>query len=386
MTRIGALLALLAVCGVAHAQPAPRVVVDVDLPAAAGFALNHFALGPRLAVSGDGVHYVLQHQYASGMAGIPRIVLFALAPDGAVKVRRTLPIQAFALASLGIAVASSGDLAIFANPREQVDPSPAAALLATLLRLGADGSVKKTAMIGAPRPIRETASRHGYYHLRVLLPTPDNGLLAGGGFGSGLYRWWMGKVSLDGVRIWQASGGDGFMASVASIGPRPDGTWVSLAGDAPPENPRYWDIRRHAADGKLLAQRRGPDSNGHAAAVLREGSVFVTIQDVDDPAPARPQELIFVDDSGRIRRRVSWPFPFTDRLIADGDGFAAVVNETNRADTRIFVVRCDAQGTIRWRAEADAAEIVRTADGQIAALVRWGKEKEQRRLVRFADP
>jgi hypothetical protein len=84
---------------------------------------------------------------------------------------------------------------------------------------------------------------------------------------------------------------------------------------------------------------------------------------------------------------VPWPFPQTLRVVADGDGFAAIVEDSPGLEGPRRIVRADARGVVRWRSTAiDAAEIVRTPDGQIAALVNPGNDAGALRLVRLADP
>jgi len=396
MIRLVVTLMLVAIVGAAHAQPAPRVALDVTLPATENFSINHDGPGARLAVGRDGVHYVLLHQFRPAAqplepASEARIDLVVLAPDGTLKRRQTLPVaekitsNGFAISSLGLVIAGSGDQAVFWSSNDPDIPARGDRnRFATLLRLGADGHVKRASAIGPPSLVRSRTDTRAYYELYVYLPTPDNALLLGGGFGSGPYAWWMGKFNLDGVRLWQAGPGSGFPERVAATARRADGGWLSLVTEMPRSGGLDWVIRRNAADGAPLSRIRLSPPVGYEVAVLRSGSVLVANA---DNGRSQAVELIFVDDLGHIRRRAPWPFAQTLRLIADGDGLAAIVEDEAASDGRRYVVRADAAGVIRWRsAAADITEIVRMPDGQIAALIRVGQDGGGLRLVRYADP
>ncbi len=395
MTRIGIALLTLMICSPAHAQPAPRVTLDVALPVADGFTVDRYWQRGRMAVGSDGMHYILMHQVVAGREPLDpvreaRIDLLAVAPDGTVKLRKPLPVPeklglaGFAISSLGITAARSGDLAVFWSPNDAGHDSRPGRSFGTLLRLGADGSVKKATPIGAPSMKHARQDPGAYYELYVHQPTPDNAVLLGGGFGSGPYAWWMGKFSLDGVRLWQAGPGNGFPEHVTAIGQRWNASWLSLVTEMNPKGGLDWFIRHNAANGSLLSRRPAPLDIGNAAAVLGVGVAFISYVD----ARAEATELVLADDTGRVRRRVPWPFSHASVLLADGNGLAAIVEvSTGPNSTQGHVVRVDAQGTLLWRgAAADIAEIARTPDGQIAALVRTGKDGESLRLVRYADP
>ncbi|HEX2887904.1 hypothetical protein, partial [Vineibacter terrae] len=309
-----------------------------------------------------------------------RVELLKLAPDGRLVWRRTLPvrekigIEGFAISSLGVVIAGNGELAVVWSANDPDMSRGPRRRFATLLRLDADGNVKSDSAIGPPSPAHGRNDPHGYYELYVYQAAAPDALLLGGGFGSGPYAWWMGKFGLDGRRLWQAGPGTGFPERVAAAGARPDGSWLSLVTEQPRDGGLAWFIRRYAADGRLLARTRLPQPVENEATVLRHGCALVTSADMLD----------FVDDTGRLLRRAPWPFAQTLRLMADGDGIAAIVEAS--ADMR-RVVRADALGAIRWRsATADATDIAPTPDGQLAALVRSGKDGETLRLVRYADP
>lgn len=390
LPRLGLILAALTasgmtVVGTAMAQPAPRVVFDAPLPTASGFVLP-FASDDRgcLAVGKDGTHYVLMNEIIPGReigtVRDARLELLAAGPDGTVKFRRSLPVDGkpglsgYSTQALGMAVARSGDLAVFIGLIPDDDPTRRRQPRATLLRLAPDGTMKKRAAVGAPLMARDQYDTNGHYVIYALVPTPDNALLLGGGFGSGPHMWWMGKTSLDGVRLWQSGPGRGFPDYVLAIGPRTGGTWLSVIHEEPRNDAPPTVIQRNAADGRLLG-RTGVRVHGFVAAVLRDRNVMVEDPDEQGKGGA----VVFIDDGGRISHRAPWPFKQTSRLIADGDGFIAIADDT--------IVRADERGTIRWRsAAARYSEVARTDDGQVVALVRKGEAPEDLRLVRFADP
>jgi hypothetical protein len=210
-------------------------------------------------------------------------------------------------------------------------------------------------------------------------------VLLAGGYGSGPYAWWLGKFTLDGIRLWQAGPGTGFPERVAVMERRLDGSWLGLVTEMLPRGGGLdWFFHRYAADGRLLRRTRLQHLVGHEVAVLRDGAVLVGTS--DDAAP-RP-ELVFIDDHGRVRRRAPWPFTETLRLIAVGDGFAAIVQDSAAADAPSRIVRADGQGAIRWHSApaADVFAIVAAPDGGVVALLRAAGDDRSLRLVRYAEP
>ncbi|HJQ58659.1 MAG TPA: hypothetical protein VJ890_17250 [Vineibacter sp.] len=386
----------MALCTTAQAQFAPRATLDVVLPAAAGFKLALESPGAPLAIAADGTHYVLLHQFAPGAkpaepAREAWVELLAVAADGALKWRRALPIRdkvtssGLSISSLGVIAASAGGIVVVWSPNDPPEPRAPRSQIATMLRLGTDGTVRKASPIGPPSATRAVNDPAAYYELYVYRATPDNGVLLAGGYGSGPYAWWMGKFNLDGIRLWQAGPGNGFPERVASLERRLDGSWLGLVTEMVPRGSGLdWVIRRYAADGKLLRRTRLAPPVGQEVAVLRDGAVLVAPSEES----ATQAELVFVDDHGRVRRRTPWPFATTLRLIAAGDGLAAIVRESDAAEAPSFVVRADAQGVIRWRgpAVADVHSIVALPDGRIAALLRDTAEASALRLVRFTEP
>ncbi|TXL82173.1 hypothetical protein FHP25_00275 [Vineibacter terrae] len=392
--RIVAAAIIAAWSGIAQAQPAPRVVLDVALPVAEGFTVDPYPSVGRLAIGRDDVQYVLLHTFkpapdTSRPALEARIDLLALAADGDVTQRRVLPVQpkigpkGFDLQTLGVVAARSGDLAVLVGG---IDPKAAQRRTATtLLRLARDLKLKKTTRIGPPDSVRGRDDREAFYGVEVYLPTTDNAIMLGGGFGPGPQSWWMGKFNLDGKRLWQAGPGRGAPERVPAIAQRRDGTWVSLVVEMRPDKSGTdWFIRRNAAKGKSLARTRLPQPYDSAAAILRDGSVLISDAHPDGTQKA---EMAFYDDGGRLQRRAPWPYPRTWLLIAHGEGVAAVVSETTAPDAPTWLVRADAQGTILWRqGPIRVDEIVRLSDSRLAALVRPDRAAQSLRLVHYADP
>ena len=73
------------------------------------------------------------------------------------------------------------------------------------------------------------------------------------------------------------------------------------------------------------------------------------------------------------------------RMIADGDGFVAIVCDTMDGPP-CYVVAGRTDGQVRWRSPVgNFSDIARTPDGQIAAMV-WSDDSLTARLVRYATP
>ena len=73
------------------------------------------------------------------------------------------------------------------------------------------------------------------------------------------------------------------------------------------------------------------------------------------------------------------------RMIADGDGFVAIVCDTMDGPP-CYVVAGRIDGQVRWRSPVgNFSDIARTPDGQIAAMV-WSDDSLTARLVRYATP
>ncbi|TAJ42031.1 MAG: hypothetical protein EPO55_03485 [Reyranella sp.] len=371
-----AILALAFLCNPALAQPQPRIVLDVAVLPAPGYKPAPGILPGRLAVGADGTHYVILNEVTE--ASEARVELIAMTSTGSEKVRTVLPLdlpigpRGFAVASMGVIATRSGDTAVFVS-----------GVKSTLFRLGTDGRIKKQTAISPPSAASTRYDPDGYYELRHYVPTADNAAVLAGGFGSGPYAWWLGKFSLDGVRLWQAGPGRGFPESVNAIGVRADGSWIVILEETQGEKfTLECFLDRYAADGRRLARARLAGIGCYTAAVLRDGSVVMNYTDSKPPR----RELIFYDDSGKVKGRAAWPFDGTNWIIADGDGFAAIVTEKPDPYNARNVVRADASGSLRWKSPVgDVTEIARTPDGQIAALI-WSEDGTRARLARYADP
>jgi len=219
-----------------------------------------------------------------------------------------------------------------------------------------------------------------FYRTRFYLPTPDNGLLVGGGFGADPFNWWIGKFDAQGHRVWQAGPGPAYPEDVYGLALRPDGSVTAIVQEiSQMPGLSQWFIARFAADG--APQGRSPFAAlGTSFAAL--ASQWVAAVDIFQPGGA--PGLVRLSDQGAVLGRAAWPFDQTRRLIADGDGIAAVVCAA--AGPLCFVVRAGTDGKIRWQSPAGSfTDIARTPDGQIAA-VSWSADMLSARLVRYADP
>ena len=125
-------------------------------------------------------------------------------------------------ASLGVAVTSSGETAVFLSSSNQAMATPQRERSVTsIYRVTADGKVRRATSV----PPATTDNPASYYQTKFYIPTTDNGLLVGGGFGPGPFNWWIGKFDAEGQRSWQAGPGPGYPEDVS-------GTVVFLASDA----------------------------------------------------------------------------------------------------------------------------------------------------------
>ncbi|HJQ58660.1 MAG TPA: hypothetical protein VJ890_17255 [Vineibacter sp.] len=367
------------------------MTLDVPLPPSDGFALNTTAKVGRLAIGRDGLHYVLLHTFMSGAdSGAPardaRIELLAVAADGAIQRRQVLPFRhnvssdGFALDSLGVIVARSGDLAVFVSGFGAMAASDAQPATATLFHLGADFSLKKATRLSPPRGGADDPD--SFYGITAYQPTPDNGIVLGGGYGPGPLVWWMGKFTLGGMRQWQLGPGRSFPEMVAAMGPRPDAGWLSLVQQMATRDRPAWMLLRTSAAGKQLARLHLAQPADAVGTVLTRGLVMII--NASDRAPRG--ELVVLDDAGKVTRRAPWPFAQTQAVVPAGNGIAAIVADAASGGEASQVVRADLTGAISWRSGvAVVNEIAATPDGQIAALMRSGDGRTLR-LIRYADP
>lgn len=365
-----ALILVMTVCGAALAQPQPRITLDIPLTASAGFQFEPYATTASLAVAGDGSVFIAVKQVDASEKQV-RIDLLALTRDGARKFRMVVPATADrSTGSLKAAVLPSGDVGVL---HVFNDDGPGA--MTFLYRFAPDGRLKKKSEIGPPS--RRTGAPYGYYEIQHFQPTADNAVMLSGGFGSGPYGWWLGKFSLDGVRIFQSGPGQGFPENVSAMAARPQGHWLALVLEMDPKGMGLdWYLHRYTAAGQRQSRVKVPAKGGYAAAILSDGGV-VPIED----------KLIFLNDLGRVVREVPWPFANTTSIVPADDGFWAVVSESSAVDSPNLLVRVDARGVVRWRTPAvgDTPSIARAPDGQLMAVLR-GADRSTLRLVRYDDP
>lgn len=384
---------LLLCCGPAAAQspsatpPAPRVTLDVALPAPPAHTLS--GLGPpgRLAVGADGTMYVASSSFQPSLDGMPparsaRIELAAYGTDGAQKYRTMLPVQAgvgprgFNAESLGVVARASGESAVFlssSNTRVALPQNERS--VTTLFHIDARGKVLRAAPVP---PATNVAG--AFYRVRSYVPTADNSLLVGGGYGPDPFNWWIGKFDAESRRAWQAGPGPAYPEDVYGLAARPDGSVSAIIQEVGQMSGlSQWYVASFAADG--TARGRAPFSGLGTSFALLPG-YWVSAVDIFQGAGA--PGLVRLDEQGNVLGRASWPFDQTRRLIADGNGVAAVVCAA--AGPLCFVVRAGVDGTIRWQsAPGTFSDIARTPDGQIVA-VSWSADLLSASLVRFSDP
>lgn len=384
----GFVLALL--CGPAVAQtqpPVPRVTLDVALPPPADHRLS--GLGPpgRLAVGADGSLYVASASFRPSPDGIlparsAHIELLAYTRDGTQKYRTALPVQAgvgpngFNAESLGVAALPSGEAAVFlssSNTRLALPQDERS--VTTLFRLDTSGKVQSAASV-----LPAASVGGAFYRTRFYLPTADNGLLVGGGYGPDPFNWWIGKFDAMGRRTWQAGPGPAYPEDVYGLAVKPDGSVSAIIQEVGQMSGlSQWTIARFAADG--TPQGRAPFNALGTSFVFLPG-FWVSAVDIFQTANA--PALVRLDEQGKVLGSAAWPFDQTRRLIADGDGIAAVACAAS--GPLCFVVRAGVDGNIRWQSPAGSfTDIARTPDGQIAA-VSWSADMLSARLVRYANP
>jgi len=388
----GLLLVLL--CGPAAAQSqtlpaaaAPRVTLDVALPLPADHRLSGFGPPGRLAVGADGSMYVATSSFQPSVDGIlpaksARIELQAYARDGKPKYRTALPVQAgvgpsgFNAESLGVVAFPSGEAAAFlssSNTRVALPQDERS--VTTLFRIDASGKVQSAASV-----LPAASVSGAFYRTRFYLPTSDNGLLVAGGFGPDPFNWWIGKFDAQGSRAWQAGPGPAYPEDVYGLATAADGSVLAIIQEVGQMSGlSQWYVARFGADG--APQDRAP-FNTLGTSFARLPAFWVSAVDVFQTGNG--PGLVRLDDRGNVLGRAAWPFDQTRRLIADGEGIAAVVCAA--AGPLCFVVRANVDGKLRWQSEPGSfTDIARTPDGQIVA-VSWSADMLTASLVRFADP
>ncbi len=388
--RFAICLLLVLLCGAAIAQtqpPAPRTTLDVALPPPADHRLSGLGPAGRLAVGPDGTLYVATSSFQPSPDGIltarsARIELLAYARDGAQKYRTMLPVQAgigprgFNAESLGVVAYPSGEAGMFlssSNTRTALPQDERSST--TLYRIDTSGKVLRA----TPVPPATPASG-GFYRTKLYVPTADNGLVVGGGYGPDPFNWWIAKFDNQGTRTWQAGPGPAYPEDVYGLAARSDGSVSAIIQEiGQMSGLSQWYVARFGADGTPLG--RAPfNTLGTWFAALP--GFWVSAIDTFQTSGAAG--LARLDDQGNVLGRVAWPYDQTRRLIADGDGIAAVACDA--AGPLCFVVRASADGKVRWRsAPGTFTDIARTPDGQIAA-VQWSDDLLTARLVRYANP
>lgn len=396
--RALAFVLIVLLCGPALAQPQqpqPRTALDVELPAAPDYRLYGRGGPGRLAVGADGTHYLLTNSFRpSNDTAQPaldaRIELWAFARDGTPKFRTQLPIEhrlgplGFEIESLGVAVLPSGEVAVFLGSRnEAIGQSVLGTPLTLYFGVSATGAVLRVVPVAPPSGGDQSGNT---YSTHFYVPTADNGLLVGGGFGGGPFSWWIGKFGPDGQRGWQAGSGTGFPEDVYALAVRPDGTIeavVLVAGSVQGFGGWYLgspNLARFAADGTVLSRAR----------LEQEGDIFVALADsylavLSAYDTSRRPELVHLDQTGKVSGRVPWSYEKTWFAMPHGDGIAAIA--CYRFDgPPCYVVSAGLDGKVRWQSPpVTTSDIARTPDGQIAALI-WSDNGMRARLVRYADP
>lgn len=387
--RLSIGLALALLCSPAFAQPQPRIVLDLPLPPPPEHQLS--GLGPpgRLAVGPDGTHYVLASSFKPSADGIlpaadARVEIMTFARDGKPGYRAMLPVQAgigkrgFDAASLGVAVLPNGETMVFLSSSNQAMATPRRERSVTsIYRISATGSVVRSTPV-APAVPGNPAS---FYRTKFYLPTSDNGLLVGGGFGPDPFNWWIGRFDSEGRRLWQAGPGPGMPEDVYGLALRPDGGISAAVQEIQAiQQLSQWYIVQLGTDG--TSQGKVPFRTAGTSFALTPGgwvSAVSEFQTAGSPA------LVRLDANGNVAGSASWNYGQTRRLIADGHGIAAIVCNTIDGPP-CWIVRAGLDGKVRWQSQpVTVSDIVRTPDGQIAAIL-WSDDLLSSRLVRFADP
>lgn len=389
LMRLSTGLALVLLCSPALAQPQPTIVLSVPLPPPPEHQLS--GLGPpgRLAVGPDGTHYVLSTSFKPSSDGIlpaadARAEIMAFGRDGKAGYRAMLPVQAgigkrgFDAASLGVAVLPNGEAMVFLSSANQAMATPQRERSVTsIYRVSAAGSVVRA----TPVPPAVSGSPASFYRTKFYLPTSDNGLLVGGGFGPDPFNWWIGKFDTEGRRLWQAGPGPGMPEDVYGVAVRPDGSISAVVQEIGAiQQLSQWYVVQLGSDGTV--QGKVPfKTAGTSFALTPSGWVAAASEFQTAGSPA----LVRLDANGNVAGSAPWNYGQTRRMIADGNGIVAIVcNTIDRPPC--WIVRAGTDGKVRWQSQAvNATDIVRTPDGQIAAIL-WSDDLLSSRLVRFADP
>ncbi len=394
--RYAIALLLLALAGPVAAQalpppavppPAPRQTLSVALPAPPDHRLSGFGPPGRLAVAADGTILVAASSFQPSFDGVQparsaRIEVLAYGADGRQKYRTSLPVQAgvgpqgFNAESLGIVGYADGQAALFlSSSNTRIAMPPDERSVTTLFRLDPAGSVQRMASV---LPAAEVAG--AFFRTQLYVPTPDGGLLVGGGFGPDPFNWWIGRFDADGSRRWQAGPGPAYPEDVYGLAVNPDGSVSAIVQEiGQASGLSQWYVARFAANGTPLGRLPFPPLG---TSFVRLPGQWVSAVDIFQTGNA--PGLVRLDDKGTVLGRAPWPYDQTRRLIADGDGVAAVVCAA--AGPLCFVVRAGIDGRIRWQSPPGSySDIARTPDGQVVA-VSWSADLLSATILRFTDP
>lgn len=386
---IGLLIAVLCGPAVAQAQlPAPRTTLDVTLPAPPDNQLS--SLGPpgRLAVGADGTLFVATSTFQPSADGIlpaqsARIELAAYAKDGTQKYRTLLPVQAavgrngFNAESLGVVAFPSGETEVFLSSSNNRTALPQdERSVTTIFRVDAAGKVLRAVSVAPAATVSG-----GFYRTKFYLPTSDEGLLVGGGYGVDPFNWWIGKFDAQGQRRWQAGPGPALPEDVYGLALKPDGSVSAIVQEIGQQSAlSQWYVARFAADGTPLG--RAPFNTLGTSFAMLPGFWVSALSEFDT---ASSPALVRLDEQGNVLGRAPWRYGQTRRMIADGDGIAAIVCDTIDGPP-CYVVRSTVDGKVRWRSRPGSiSDIARTPDGQLAAI-RWSDDWLTAHLVVYADP
>ena len=387
--RLSIGLALALLCSPALAQPQPRIVLDVPLPPPPDHQLS--GLGPpgRLAVGPDGTHYVLATSFKPSPDGIlpaadARAEIMAFTRDGKAGYRAMLPAQAgigrrgFDAASLGVAALPNGETMVFLSSSNNAMATPQRERSVTsIYRISATGSVVRSTPVAPAVP----GSPASFYRTKFYLPTSDNGLLVGGGFGPDPFNWWIGKFDTEGRRVWHAGPGPGMPEDVYGLALRADGSISAAVQEIQAiQQLSQWYIVQLGADG--TQQNKVPFNTAGTSFALTQGGWVAAASEFQTAGyPA----LVRLDANGNVAGSASWTYGQTRRMIADGNGIVAIVCNTIDGPP-CWIVRAGTDGKVRWQSQqVNATDIVRTPDGQVATIL-WSDDLLSSRLVRFADP
>jgi len=348
-----ALLAFLAWAPIVHAQNSVEV--------APGYTAREAVLLPS---AGGTTDLLLLSQPDSAPEAASLVEWLHLDHDGAVVSR--LPIDIAARSTTGFSLQAArlgnGEVALFA-------PSPfkasgARTMLAGLLRLSAEGRVLHTAALGHPSFADETyrKSPDSVLYANAVVPAPDGTLALVGVYGSDPYvPWWAhctsdGTLIADGDELRPMPGpgvtgasfdADGSLRIVTESSQRAQGQFDTVL--------HVYSPRGSLKEQPILAERGGELTV--SAFTAQELALIVR-----EPKPA----ISFFTRTGQLLRSTPWTDPIPQRIIADGDGLAALESADGK---RNQILRIDSTGKIAWRSAPGLfLALARAPDGELRVL------------------